>query len=291
MTFDQLEMLAAIVETGSFKGAADRLGKSQPSISMGIKKLEEEFKILLFSRDSYRPTLTGEGRAFYEKSKKALDSYGTLYNFATKLSEGIEAEVSISVDAICPLEKLKTPLWTYFYRPDSSILNLTTDILHGTEEKVERGDVDLGIGPLLYDSPLVESFPLLKVEMIPVIAPVLLSGKTVDKEYLKEFPFIQVRDTGTRNYSDEFNRLGEDRKWYVTDSSLKKEMIVHGLGWGRLPSHHILEELKTGKLIPIKIEGFPDKFSVDLHLMRHKKRMLGPVATAIWEYLKSGTHV
>jgi DNA-binding transcriptional LysR family regulator len=38
MTYDQLEMLEAIVEKGSYKAAADHLHKSQPSLSMGFKK-------------------------------------------------------------------------------------------------------------------------------------------------------------------------------------------------------------------------------------------------------------
>ena len=72
MTFEQILTLEAILQSGSFKSAADKLHKSQPSISMAIKKLEEEFGVLLFSREEYRPQLTAEGKLFFERAIKVL---------------------------------------------------------------------------------------------------------------------------------------------------------------------------------------------------------------------------
>ncbi|MBC7465978.1 MAG: LysR family transcriptional regulator [Bdellovibrio sp.] len=73
MTFDQLETLEMIVEKGSFKAAADHLHKTQPSLSVAIKKLEEEFDLKLFNRDQYRPKLTAEGIVFYNWAKQTLN--------------------------------------------------------------------------------------------------------------------------------------------------------------------------------------------------------------------------
>lgn len=47
MTIDQLETLEMIVEKGSFKAAAEALHKTQPSLSVAIKKLEDEFDLKL----------------------------------------------------------------------------------------------------------------------------------------------------------------------------------------------------------------------------------------------------
>ncbi len=45
MTYDQLITLVNIVSEGSFKAAAEVMHKTQPSLTMAIKKLEEEFGI------------------------------------------------------------------------------------------------------------------------------------------------------------------------------------------------------------------------------------------------------
>ena len=47
MTFDQIEILEKIVEKGSFKAAAEALHRTQPTLSVAIKKLEDEFELLL----------------------------------------------------------------------------------------------------------------------------------------------------------------------------------------------------------------------------------------------------
>ena len=82
MTYDQILTLDFIVKYGSFKAAAKEMYKSQPSLSMAIKKLEDEFQFQILSRDNYRPQLTEEGKVFYKKDGKAYS--GTLVFDRTK---------------------------------------------------------------------------------------------------------------------------------------------------------------------------------------------------------------
>ena len=103
MTLEQLLSFDAIVKQGSFKAAADFLHKSQPSISMAIKKLEDKYQIKLFSRDMYRPSLTNDGRLFYEKVKLLLREFIELDALALQMGQGIESGIRVSMDAISPV--------------------------------------------------------------------------------------------------------------------------------------------------------------------------------------------
>jgi DNA-binding transcriptional LysR family regulator len=47
MTFDQILVFHKISQTGSFKSAAAELHKTQPAISLAMKKLEEEMEVEL----------------------------------------------------------------------------------------------------------------------------------------------------------------------------------------------------------------------------------------------------
>lgn len=67
MTLEQLIVLKAVVQSGSFKAAAEVLHKTQPALSVSIKKLEEELGFELFRRDLYRPILTVQGEYYYQK--------------------------------------------------------------------------------------------------------------------------------------------------------------------------------------------------------------------------------
>src|SRR5581483_9284635 len=60
MTLRQLEMFKAIVETGRFTGAAERLYVAQPSVSQQINLLEEELGARLFLRLKNRKLIVTE---------------------------------------------------------------------------------------------------------------------------------------------------------------------------------------------------------------------------------------
>ena len=72
MTYEQLVVLHAIVTEGTFRGAAERLNKSQSAVSHMLKKLETEVEIILLSREEYRPTLTPEGKVFYRQATRVM---------------------------------------------------------------------------------------------------------------------------------------------------------------------------------------------------------------------------
>lgn len=62
----------AVVETGSFTRAADRVFVTQPTLSAGIKKLEAQVGQLLFERTNRRVFLTDAGTRFLPRAKAIM---------------------------------------------------------------------------------------------------------------------------------------------------------------------------------------------------------------------------
>ena len=60
-TLRQLQFLVALGETGSFSRAAEACHVTQPTLSAGIKELEDLFGVLLAERESRGATLTHAG--------------------------------------------------------------------------------------------------------------------------------------------------------------------------------------------------------------------------------------
>jgi DNA-binding transcriptional LysR family regulator len=75
MDIYQIRYFLAIVETGGFTKAAERLFISQPSLSVGIKKLEQELGVILFERGGRRAVLTPAGQFFLTKAQTILTNY------------------------------------------------------------------------------------------------------------------------------------------------------------------------------------------------------------------------
>ena len=62
-TLDQLRVLLAVVEQGSFSAAARILNRTQSVVSYTIANLETQLGLQLFARGRRNPVLTEAGRA------------------------------------------------------------------------------------------------------------------------------------------------------------------------------------------------------------------------------------
>ena len=72
ITIQQLEVLMALVEAGSFTRAAAKLSLSQPSLTKQIQNLEEAAGSRLVNRGATGISLTPEGQIIYDYAKRAI---------------------------------------------------------------------------------------------------------------------------------------------------------------------------------------------------------------------------
>jgi DNA-binding transcriptional LysR family regulator len=70
--FDNMRVFAKVVESGSFAGAAARLGVSASMVSQHVKELEERLGARLLNRTTRKVSLTETGRAYYERCTRLL---------------------------------------------------------------------------------------------------------------------------------------------------------------------------------------------------------------------------
>jgi DNA-binding transcriptional LysR family regulator len=72
MEFKQLEMFVAVVEERSVQRAAERVFRTQPAVSMAVRKLEEEIGSPLFARARRRLDITPAGERLCEYARQLL---------------------------------------------------------------------------------------------------------------------------------------------------------------------------------------------------------------------------
>ncbi|HFD31806.1 MAG TPA: LysR family transcriptional regulator [Gammaproteobacteria bacterium] len=73
MNLQQIKYFLAAIDTGTFLAASEQVHVSQPTLSSGIKKLEESLGVKLFYRGSRSLTLTAEGELFHSKAREAFN--------------------------------------------------------------------------------------------------------------------------------------------------------------------------------------------------------------------------
>ncbi len=70
MELKQLRQFCAIVETGSFRKAADSLHISPPALSLSIKRLEADLGVMLLDRQPGRVLATAHGHSLYDSAQR-----------------------------------------------------------------------------------------------------------------------------------------------------------------------------------------------------------------------------
>ncbi len=143
MDLYQVRYFLTIAETGTFSRAAERLYLSQPSLSTGIKKLEQELGVALFERGGRRTVLTPAGRSFMEKAQVIMEQYQSAvhelkrFNDDTTLRVGVLSTMRVSI-----LSDLVSRFQQHY--PHVSI-ELHDGNLQKLRDSLERGDVDVAL--------------------------------------------------------------------------------------------------------------------------------------------------
>lgn len=75
MDIKQISYFMAVAQEGSYSRAAEKLNVSQPTLSIAVKKLEEELGTRLFYAFDRRQRLTDEGLRLLEGSRQLMDIY------------------------------------------------------------------------------------------------------------------------------------------------------------------------------------------------------------------------
>jgi len=94
-----LELLAAVVETGSFVRAGERLGLTQSGTSRAVARLESDVGVRLFDRNARAVTLTDEGRRFYARVAPLYAAIEDAVDEAAGSAGRVRGRLRIDVDA------------------------------------------------------------------------------------------------------------------------------------------------------------------------------------------------
>src|SRR5919106_2209659 len=84
----QLAAFCAVVERGSFSQAAERLGVTQPAVSMQIRALEKRLGRQLLDRSGRRVEPTEAGRRPYRSAQRMLSLEEQLLEEVATVGEG-----------------------------------------------------------------------------------------------------------------------------------------------------------------------------------------------------------
>ncbi len=288
MTNQQLKAFLAVAEHGSFRKAAEAISRTQAAVSAAVKALENEYGVLLFSREAYRPRLTEAGEAFYRQARLTVEHLDRLDRAGRQLAQGIESKYFIAINAVFPLPGLLESIRTVIGRFPHTRFKVFTEVLHGVVERIDLGEADLAFGPDPGLTTRHEKVPISSVELVNVAAPgyfAAAAGTTISLEEVRGYSQIVVRDSSRGSQRSSQHVVPDGDTWSVNDLATKKALTLAGFGWGRMPEHLIAGELASGELVPVHVEGIPVRATQTLYMFRDRNCRKGPVAVELWTKL------
>jgi DNA-binding transcriptional LysR family regulator len=288
MTLEQLKMLVQVAELGSLKGASEALFKTQPAISQGIKQLEYQLGIELFNRQGYRLMLTENGKQIHQHALRLVNEAKKIKQLSSFLTAGNEATVTLAIEASYDLKKILPVLELIRNQFPHTQVILKQEYINGALESVKSEQADLAlttIDNLALQTGDYEANILYQGNLSNVAAPELLSRHTglSSVEELKDEYQIVVQDSGQSSQGINYSVQTGQRCWYVNDFNTKKTLIMSGMGWGRLPEYMVEKELKSKELVSVSLNDFDTNITLDYQVIKLKSRILGPVASKLWQ--------
>jgi DNA-binding transcriptional LysR family regulator len=113
-SIDQIRVFLAVVEAGSFVGAAKKLGRATSAISYTVANLEMQLGVTLFDREhTRRPVLTDAGAAILSNAKSVSIGVDDLRASVKGLLDGLEAELSVVIDVLMPSDRVANAIQAF----------------------------------------------------------------------------------------------------------------------------------------------------------------------------------
>ena len=257
VTLDQLRTFIAAVEQGSFSAAGRKLRRAQSVVSQTLANLEGQLGVSLFDRSARYPTLTEDGRALLENARAVAEQMDGLKARAKTLREGLEPELSLSIDVMYPMDELIAAVAKFRVTFPHTPLRLYVEVLGAVIEPVLQGTCQIGIVgslPALPDA--MHSELLLDVPLLTVVAPTHPLAKykgIVPVSELQKHVQLVLTDRSTLSKGQSYGVFSKNT-WRLADMGARHAFLRAGFGFGNMPQFMVEDDIAARRLRVIRIQ-------------------------------------
>jgi DNA-binding transcriptional LysR family regulator len=285
ISLDQLRALQAVIEHGGYAKAAEKLSRSQSSVSYQVARLQQQLDMQLLDIVGRKAELTANGEAVFKQAQQLLHENERLAQLVTSLKQDWEPGIHLVVDTAFPTALLMKALQLFEPVCRGTQVKLTEVVLSGAEEAILNGSADLAICARAPDGYLGER--LLTFDFVAVAHPAhalhQLERELTSADLEKQLQVV-INDSGVMNKMD-VGWLAAEHQWSVSRIETSVSAISHGLGFGWLPEYILHDEKNSSMLKPLKLrEG--GRFSASLQLVFGNPDFPGPASRQLADCIK-----
>jgi len=260
----QLAAFCAVVERRSFSQAADRLGVTQPAVSLQVRALEKRLGTQLLDRSGRRVEPTEAGWRLYRGAQRMLALEGQLLAEVAATGEGALAGDLVLGASTGPAAVAIPVTLAEFQRqnPDVRVF-LTVSDTHSVVERVAARELELGIVGAARRHRGVRFEPFFSDQVILACPPShAFAGRTITLDELREDTLILMQDgAGVRQIvEDALRRQGVrlrdlDVRLELGLQESVRRAVEAGYGVTFISRTAVEADLAAGRLAEARVAG------------------------------------
>lgn len=263
VSFRRLQVFLAVVQQGSFAGAAKQLNIAQPSVSTHIRALEQEAGGLVFKRQRGRAAvLTSLGRSLLERARHLVDEASDIEASLAKAQDEEPGQIVF----VCQRPLARLALRNGLVGVIRQMPQVQFSVRLNSHERVVDmllcGAADIGC--FLDDGTITElpSEVIGTCRVVLVVSPYhpLARRRELDAEEIGRHAFIlppeqtffgrSVRTLLTRAGIGEIKTVA-----HAMELQLIREMAIANMGIACLTEHDVEDDIRSGVLTALHLNG------------------------------------
>ncbi|MDG0971644.1 MAG: LysR substrate-binding domain-containing protein [Porticoccaceae bacterium] len=277
VTLRHLRTFIVVAQQGSFNRAAEILSRTQPAITLAVKQLEEFIGLKLIERTTRSVSTTVEGENFLPIAERLVRDFDSAIYDLRATSERRIGHVSMAVVPSVATNLLPAIIKTFSTEFPGINLHLDDDSSRGVQHRVERNEVDFGIGSIWKPNKVLDFTPLFADKLQLICHRDHELAKTSNPVHWEQLDNVTFLDTSVTRALRTRREAGQSKFDFPNITTLVA-MLRSNLGVSILPSLAIpasSDELISRPLAPTE--------SRNIYLITRKGLTLSPAAEAMIE--------
>lgn len=293
MEFAQLQALVSIARFRSFARAAEHMSRTQPALSIAIKKLEEEMGVPLLERFRRDVRLTDAGKILVDLAQEMLNLRKQAVDAIDELRQLHQGKVAIGANESTNLYLLPRIILGYREKYPQIKIEVYRSSSVQLPQEIKDRNLDFGIVSFDPTDRELASFPILEDELVLITRPDhrLARKRKVTIQDLGTETFVahNVTSPSRDRVLEVFHNAGVPLDIGIELSSIEtiKQFVEKKVGIAFLPRLCIEKELREKRLITVPVEGFQHTRKFRVIYLRGKTH--SQAASRFLDVLKSMT--
>jgi LysR family transcriptional regulator AphB len=250
---NNMMVFLAVVETGSFTLAADRLGMPKANVSRKVSKLETTLGITLLERSTRSQHLTEAGKRYLIHCKRVQDELNLASSSVSELMYNFTGSLKIGASISTGHHILKPALSKFMHQYPE--LKIQLNLVNRRIDFIEEGfDLVIRIGQLKDSNLIAKKLGTVSRKLFASPDYLEKYGEPNSIELIEQHQMLIMNpfnnDLKLRLTSDkgQIYRINSQPRLFVDDFAILQQGIVDGLGIGVLPEYMCHKQVTNGEL-------------------------------------------